>query len=111
MKGVDRYSWSKRDMTEEEKLFGQHGFGVKKPSAPEPEIKIGYTERIDVSADGLTTYLNPHQAILRFPEKMTERDEELRDLVFERYVHGTVSVNHLIYAAVLAGTVAIVLLG
>ena len=111
MSEVKRYSWIGKDMVEEEKLFESHGFKVKKPTTPEPEIKIGYSQRIDVLADNLKAYLDPAQASLAIPENITDNDKKLQNLVFERYKHGTVSINHLIYSAVLVGAVAIVLLG
>lgn len=104
-----RYSWSGKNVDKLSSLLRSQGFDVKESKLPKPDIKIGFRERIEVSAEKCTASLDPYVARLICQDEPTEKDRALEKLISEEYVHKYSFETAIIYPAILAFAAAMVL--
>jgi len=104
-----RYSWSGKNMEELSSLFRSQGFDVKESKLPKPDIKIGFRERVEVSAEKCNASLDPNAVRLICQEEPTEKDRALERLIDEEYPHKYSFETAVIYPAILAFAAAMVL--
>lgn len=104
-----RYSWLGKNVEELNSLFRSQGFDVKESKLPKPDIKIGFRERIEVSAEKCKASLDPYVARLTCQDEPTEKDRALEKLIDEEYRHRYSFETAIVYPAILAFAAAMVL--
>ncbi len=104
-----RYSWLGKNVEELNSLFRSQGFDVKESKLPKPDIKIGFRERIEVSAEKCKASLDAYVARLTCQDEPTEKDRALEKLIDEEYRHRYSFETAIVYPAILAFAAAMVL--
>jgi len=104
-----RYSWSGKNVEELSSLLRSQGFDIRESKLPKPDTKIGFRERIEVSAERCKASLDPYVARLICQDEPTEKDRVLEKLIDEEYPHKYSFETALIYPAILAFVAAMAL--
>ena len=89
-------------------LFRSQGFDLKESKLPKPDIKIGFRDRIEVSAEKCKASLDPYIARVTCQGEPTEKDRTLQSLIDDEYRHKYSFETAVIYPAILAFAAAMV---